>query len=311
MAKNMYQKRKERKEAKDSNTEVSTNKTNINWYPGHMAKTKRLITENIDKIDVVYEVVDSRIPYSSKIKDIDNFIKNKPRILVMTKSDLCDRKETNKWIKYYEEKGYKVILMNLEDNPNIKPLLKMTQELMQEINEKRVSKGMIVRRTRVLVVGIPNSGKSTLINRLVGKKVVVTGNKPGVTKDLNWIRLSNEVELLDSPGILWPKLDEQKVAFNLASLTAIKEEVLPIYNVVEYILSTLLKYYPEILKQRYGLEELDDDIIVNLDIVGKRRGCVIRGGEIDYERVVSAIINDIKDGTIKNITFDRIEDYGL
>ena len=285
------------------------NSTNINWYPGHMAKTKRLITENIDKIDIVYEVIDARIPYSSKIKDIDNFIKNKPKILVMTKSDLCDVNETNKWVKHYESLGYKVILMDLENNPNMKPLLNTTKLIMNEINEKRALKGMIPRKARVLVVGIPNSGKSTLINRLVGKKVVFTGNKPGVTKELSWIRINNDVELLDSPGILWPKLDEQKVAFNLASLTAIREEVLPIYEVAEYILNTLHDYYPNILESRYKLTELDDDIIVNLEHIGKIRGCLIKGGEIDYEKAVYAIINDIKDGLIKNITFDRIEEY--
>ncbi len=294
-----------------SNEEKSFQKTSINWYPGHMAKTKRLITENIDKIDIVYEVIDSRIPYSSKIKDIDTFIKNKPKILVMTKSDLCDTIETNKWVKYYEKLGYKVILLDLENNTNMKQLINLTKQTMNEINDKRISKGMIPRKARVLVVGIPNSGKSTLINRLVGKKVVNTGNKPGITKELSWIRISEDVELLDTPGILWPKLDEQKVAYNLASLTAIKEEILPIYDVAQYILNTLYKYYPNILENRYKLTEVNEDIIVNLEHIGKIRGCLIKGGEIDYEKAVYMIINDIKSGTIKKITFDRIEEYGL
>ncbi len=290
---------------------MNENKTNINWYPGHMAKTKRLITENIEKIDIVYEVIDSRIPYSSKIKDIDTFIKNKPKILVMTKSDLCDIIETSKWIKYYEKLGYKVILLDLENNPNMKQLLNITKQTMNEINEKRISKGMIPRKARVLVVGIPNSGKSTLINRLVGKKVVNTGNRPGITKELGWIRISEDIELLDTPGILWPKLDEQKVAYNLASLTAIKEEILPIYDVAEYILNTLYKFYPDILENRYKLKKVDEDIIVDLEHIGKIRGCLIKGGEIDYDKAVHIIINDIKEGLIKNITFDRIEDYGF
>ncbi|MGE5455724.1 MAG: ribosome biogenesis GTPase YlqF [Ignavibacteriales bacterium] len=282
---------------------------NINWYPGHMAKTKRLISENLNFVDVVYEVIDARIPYSSKIIDLDEYIKDKPRIMVMTKMDLCDMKETEKWIKYYEDKGYKVIGMDLEHNPNIKKLINMTTELMEERNVIRESKGMIRRKTRVLIVGIPNAGKSTLINRLVGKKAVQVGNKPGVTKNLDWIRINDDLELLDTPGILWPKLEEEKVAFNLASLTAIKEEVLPLFDVVEYILNTLYKYYPETLKDRYGITEVNDDIVETLDVVGKRRGCLIKGGEIDYEKVVSIIINEIKDGVIKNITFDRLEDY--
>ena len=288
---------------------MNENKTNINWYPGHMAKTKRLIQENLNLIDVVYEVVDARMPYSSKIKDLDEFIKNKPRIMVMTKSDLCDNKETNKWIKYYEEKGYKVVLMDLEHNPNMNNLIKATEELMKEKYQKQEEKGMIKRRTRILIVGIPNVGKSTLINRLVGKKATNVGNKPGVTKNLNWIRINEKFELLDSPGILWPKLDEEKVAFNLASLTAIKEEVLPLYDVVEYILRTLEKYYPEILKNRYLVDSIEEDFIETLEFVGKKRGCLIKGGEIDYDKVINIIINEVKNGIIKNITFDRLEDY--
>ncbi len=288
---------------------MNGNTKNINWYPGHMAKTKRLIQENLNLIDVVYEVVDARMPYSSKIKDLDEFIKNKPRIMVMTKSDLCDNKETNKWIKYYEEKGYKVVLMDLEHNPNMNNLIKATEEMMKEKYQKQEEKGMIKRRTRILIVGIPNVGKSTLINRLVGKKATNVGNKPGVTKNLNWIRINEKFELLDSPGILWPKLDEEKVAFNLAGLTAIKEEVLPLYDVVEYILRTLEKYYPEILKNRYLVDSIEEDFIGTLEFVGKKRGCLIKGGEIDYDKVINIIINEVKNGIIKNITFDRLEDY--
>ena len=279
-------------------------KVNINWYPGHMAKTKRLIKEQIDLIDVVYEVIDSRMPFSSKIIDIDEIVKNKPRILIFNKTDLCDKNETNKWIKYYEDKGYKVISYNLEGHPNMKPLIDLTMDVMKEVIEKRKEKGLKQRKIRALVVGIPNVGKSTLINRLANKKVAGIGNKPGVTKNLSWIRVNDDIELLDSPGILWPKLDE-KNAFNLAALTAIKEEVLPLYDVVYYVIEMLNKFYPEKLKERYGLEELDEDMISNLEFIGKRRGCLIKGGEIDYDKVIDLIISDIKNGYIKEITFDR------
>ncbi|MEI3508577.1 MAG: ribosome biogenesis GTPase YlqF [Bacilli bacterium] len=284
------------------------NTTNINWYPGHMAKTKRLIKEQINLIDMVYEVVDARMPLSSKIIDIEEYTKDKPKIMILSKIDLCDLEETNKWVKYYEEKGYKVIKMNLEGNTNIKPLIELTEQVMEDFNQKRTDKGMLKRKIRVLVVGIPNVGKSTLINRLAGKKVVNIGNKPGVTKSLSWIRVNDDIELFNSPGILWPKLEEAN-AFNLASFTAIREEILPLFEVVEYVLRTLEKYYPKLLKERYNLEELNDDILCDLEEIGRRRGCLIKGGEIDYDKVMSLIMSDIKNGYIEPITFDRYDEF--
>lgn len=287
--------------------EIKENKTNINWYPGHMAKTKREIGEKLNFIDVVYEVIDARIPFSSKIADIEEVIKNKPRLMIMTKMDLCDKSETLKWMKHYETKGYKVIGVDLINENSVKKIVTATNELMDEKNLKRTNAGLLERKTKVLIVGIPNVGKSTLINRLVGKKVVNVGNKPGVTKMLNWIRVGESLELLDTPGILWPKFNNEILAFNLASFTAIKEEILPIDEVVIYIINRLYKYYPEILKSRYGVEEVSEDIVDTLEFIGKKRGCLEKGGIINYDKVYGVIINDIKEGNIKNITFDRYE----
>ena len=204
------------------------NKTNINWYPGHMAKTKRQIKERIDLVDVVIHVVDSRIPKSSFIKDINEFTKNKENILLFSKYDLCDKEETNKWKKYYEELGYTVILSELNDNSVKGKVIEAVNKLMEKVNLKRKEKGLLPKKAKVMVVGCSNVGKSTLINKLVNKKVQVVGNKPGVTKAINVIKINDKIDLIDTPGVLWPKFEDEEVAFNLASMTIIKEEVLPI-----------------------------------------------------------------------------------
>jgi ribosome biogenesis GTPase A len=282
---------------------------NINWYPGHMAKTKRLIKEKKDIIDVIFEVIDARIPYSSKIKDIDNIIKDKPRILIMTKIDLCDMTETKKWMAYYERLGYTVIGVDLANNKNVNLILDKSREILKELEEKKKLKGMMKKNLRALIIGIPNVGKSTLINRLVGKKATTVGNKPGVTKSLDWIRIGEFLELLDSPGILWPKFDDEKVALNLAAMTAIKEEILPIDDVTLYILKTLYKYYPEALNKRYQVEYIDEDNIVDtLDIIGKKRGAIIKGGYIDYKKVYNIVMRDLIDGSLGPVTFDRYKE---
>lgn len=289
-----------------SNKEKSFQKTNINWYPGHMAKTKRLIEEKYNIIDIVYELVDARIPYSSKIKDIDMLIKNKPKILIMTKKDLCDLEETSKWVKYYEGKGYKVLLLDLNNPSDYKKIINLTMDMTKDIIESRKTKGISSKEIKALVLGIPNVGKSTLINKLVGKKVANTGNIPGITKNLAWLKTSSDILLLDTPGILWPKFENSEIALNLASMSAIKSEVLPIDEVAIHILNKLDKYYKDILKDRYNVTNIEnDEIDITYDSIGRKIGAIISGGEIDYDRVSNTVINDIKNEYIKGITFDR------
>jgi len=282
---------------------MNENKTNINWYPGHMAKTKREIKEKIDLIDVVFEVIDSRIPKSSKNKDIDELIKNKPKILIMTKLDLCDYEQTDKWISYYEKEGYKVIPIDLINNPNLKIIYNEVSEIAKSLNEKRKLKGLKERKVRVLILGIPNVGKSTLINRLVGRKATNVGNKPGITKQLEWIRINDNMELLDTPGLLWPRLEDKEVALNLASMTAIKEEILDTEEIAIYIINTMLKLYPDNIKNRYNLTD-ETDIVDILDTIGKKIGA-IRNKETDYEKVYTTILRDLREGYLGKITFDK------
>ena len=280
------------------------NSTNINWYPGHMAKTKREISEKLSLIDVVFEVIDARIPMSSKNKDIDTLIKDKPKVLIMTKIDLCDIDKTNKWKNYYENNGYQVIMVDLINNKNVNEIFNKINPIINDLNEKRKSKGLKERKIRALVLGIPNVGKSTLINQLVGKKATNVGNRPGVTKNLQWIRVNDKLELLDTPGILWPRLDNDVVAHNLASMTAIKEEVLDTEDISIYIINTMFKYYPDNIKSRYNLSN-NDDIVETLDLIGKKIGA-IRNNETDYDKVYDRVLKDLREGYLGKVTFDNI-----
>ena len=285
---------------------MNENKTNINWYPGHMAKTKREISEKLNLIDIVYEVIDGRMPISSKIVDIDDLVKDKPRILVVTKMDLCDEEKTKKILKTYESSGYKVVCLDLV-NGNCNELINLTRNIMTDINKIRESKGMMERAARVLIVGVPNAGKSTLINRLVGKKSAGVGNTPGFTKNLEWIRVNKDIELLDSPGILWPKLENQDNAKVLAAFSSIKEEILNLDDIACFILKRMYELYPDKLKERYGIETLDEDFVEAYELIGRRRGALSRGGIVDYDKVSDLIIKDLKNGYFGKVTFDRIE----
>ncbi len=287
------------------NKEKSLASQRIGWYPGHMAKTRREIKEKLDLVDIVYELVDARIPVSSKIVDIDDLLKNKPKILIMTKYDLCDQKETDKFIKEYEKKGYYVVAVDLMNKPNINKIMEISNLISKNINEKRKEKGLKPRNLRALIIGIPNVGKSTLINRMVGKKVVGVANKPGFTKSLTWIRLNKNIDLLDTPGILWPKLEDQEQARKLALVSSIKEEILNKEELASFAISILTKLYKDKLEERYSLEVDNKTNIEILEEIASKRGALKKGGIIDYEKTATIVLNDFKNNAFKNITLDR------
>lgn len=285
--------------------ENQQNLTNINWYPGHMAKTKREIKEVLNLIDVVITVVDSRIPYSSFSLGLDDITKNKENIVVFSKMDLCDKTETNKWINHYKSLGYNIILANLKNSNDYKNIISKIEEVMIPTNIKRKEKGLLPSKAKVLVVGVPNTGKSTLINKISGKTKVNVGNKPGVTKSLSWIKVNKNIDLLDSPGLLLPKIEEENVALNLASMTTIKENVLPIDRVAVHILNMLSKYYPDILEANYGIKTVTDDYVQVYHDIADFRGIKTRDEDDMFNRVSMMVLNDIKSEKVKNITFDR------
>ena len=284
---------------------MNENKTNINWYPGHMAKTKREIREKLDLIDIVYEVIDARMPISSRLEDVNDITKNKKKIIILTKYDLCDKEETDKIINSYKNNSIVIPLDLLKGDVSI--VINETIKLMKEENDKRKLKGMQERPARVAIIGAPNVGKSTLINRLVGRRSVNVGNKPGVTKSLSWIRINKDVELLDTPGILWSKIKDYDRGYILASFSSIKEEVARPIDVAVYILRKLEELYPDLLKERYGIDSLTDTLEEEFEIIGRLRGALQRGGVADYLKVATIVIKDLQEGRIGKATFDRLK----
>lgn len=281
---------------------------NINWYPGHMKKTKDLMRDNLKLVDVVVELLDSRIPYSSKNPDIDKLTAGKPRVVVLNKSDISDRTKLNRWINYYKEQGIKAIPIDAMKGTGVNKIIDECRNAVSEKMAQLKEKGRKERAIRIMIVGVPNVGKSSLINKLTGRKSTQTGDRPGVTKGKQWVKLRGNLELLDTPGILWPKFEDQDVALNLAFTRAIKDEILDIETLALRLIEKLMDIEPEKLRERYKLESLGESGIETMDMIARKRGFITGRKEIDYTRTATTVLNEFRTGKIGNITLEVPED---
>ena len=277
---------------------------NYQWYPGHMTKARRMMQENIKLIDLIIEVVDARIPLSSRNPDIDELGKNKARMILLNKSDLADERENEKWQEYFTQKGFHVVKMNAKSGAGVKNVLPVIMEACKEKIERDKRRGIKNRPIRAMVVGIPNVGKSTFINAFAGKACAKTGNKPGVTKGKQWIRINKNVELLDTPGILWPKFEDQSVGAKLAMIGSMNDHILNLEELSLELLGYLLICYEGILAQRYELEESEDRLAM-LSAVAKNRNCLKKGNELDYAKASNILLEEFRNGKIGRITLEQ------
>lgn len=276
---------------------------NYQWYPGHMTKAKRMMQEDIKLIDVIIELVDARVPISSKNPDIDEIGKNKSRIILLNKSDLADQAQTNRWKNWFEKKGYFVTLVNAKSGSGVKSVNEIIQQACKEKIERDQRRGIINRPVRAMIVGIPNVGKSTFINSFAGKACTKTGNRPGVTKGKQWIRLNKNVELLDTPGILWPKFEDQMVGLRLAFIGSIKDEILNIEELAYELIDFLKENYKGILNKRYEVDEtLSKDGV--LEQIAEKRACKLKGDLWDLEKAAGILMDDFRNGKLGNISLE-------
>lgn len=297
--------------------EENITKMNINWYPGHMAKTRRQITEDLKLVDIVIELLDARIPISSQNPDIAQITKNKKKLIVLNKADLANDGENRKWIKYFEEQGIPAVLTDSNSGKGIQDCIKKVEQIMSKELKLQAEKGRIGRKIRAMILGIPNVGKSSFINRISKKVTAGVGNKPGVTKQKQWIRINENIELLDTPGVLWQKFESEEVALHLAFTGTIKEDVLQRIEIAYELTKFLLKNERKLLCERYKLDEkyieqiLGQEQAENINIyevmqeIGKKRGCIISGGNIDDEKTAKILLDEFKNGKLGRITIEK------
>ncbi|WP_411739755.1 ribosome biogenesis GTPase YlqF [Peribacillus sp. S4] len=281
----------------------------IQWFPGHMAKARREVTEKLKLIDIIFELVDARIPASSRNPMIDEIIQHKPRVILLNKADMADPAKTKMWLEHYKSQGKTAIAINSQAGNGLNQITAASKNLLKEKYERMESRGIKPRAIRAMIVGIPNVGKSTLINRLAKKNIAKTGNTPGVTKAQQWIKVGKELELLDTPGILWPKFEDQEVGLKLALTGAIKDTILNLHEVSLYGLRFLEKEYPERLKSRYNLDVIPQETLELFDAVGKFRGCLASGGFIDYDKTAELVVREIRSEKMGPLTFEVPSDY--
>jgi len=282
---------------------------NVQWYPGHMTKAKRQMQEDIKLIDLIIELVDARVPLASRNPDIDELGKNKARLILLNKSDLGDERQNEAWKAYFQEKGFYVVKVDSRSGAGMKAIQAAIQEACKEKTERDRRRGIKNRPIRAMVVGIPNVGKSTFINTFAGRACAKTGNKPGVTKGNQWIRLNKTLELLDTPGILWPRFEDQQVGLHLALIGSINDQILNKDELACELISLLEKDYPQVIKERFGIENVEEDRVKVLEEIARSRACLMKGGELDLARASALLLDDFRAGKLGHISLEKAQDY--
>lgn len=278
----------------------------IQWFPGHMAKARREIEERLKLVDFIIELVDARAPFSSQNPMLQEILKDKPKMIVLMKSDLADPRETEKWLHYFEEKNIYSVPVNIKNKADIANVIQTGKLLGQSKLQQLAAKGINPRRARAMIIGIPNVGKSTLINQLANRKIAKTGDRPGVTKHQLWIKVKNEFDLLDTPGILWPKFEDQNVGYRLAALGTIKDHLVSMQDIVAHVIVYLQEHYPSMLEDRYDISPDMDDMWDIFERIGKKRGALESGGQVNFDKVSDIVIKDLRSGRLGRISLEVV-----
>lgn len=276
----------------------------IQWFPGHMAKARRQIEEKLNLVDLVIELVDARAPLSSQNPMLQQVIKDKPKLVLLMKKDLADENETGKWLKDFEKNDIPALAVNVNEQSDIQQTIQMAKEIGQKNLENLLKRGAKPRPIRAMIIGIPNVGKSTLINRFANRKIARIGDRPGITKHQLWIKLNKDFELLDTPGVLWPKFEDQEVGIRLAAIGTIKDQLLSLQDITAYVIKYMLEHYPHLLENRYGLDKTSEDMWDIFETIGKRRGALESGGHVNFDKVAEIVLGDLRTGRLGQITLE-------